>query len=112
MTYISLRKKKKLLNSFFNSQLNCCPRILMFHSRIINNTINRQHERCSRLLYGDKSSSSKKLLAQDKSVMMHTRNLQILATDMFKVCRNISPPVLIEIFHRRDIKFNLQINSD
>ena len=43
---------------------------------------------------------------------MHTRNLQILATDMFKECRNISPPVLIEIFHRYDIEFNLQINSD
>ena len=63
-------------------------------------------------MYGDKSSSSKKLLAQDKSVTMHTRNVQILATDMFKKCRNISPPVLIEIFHQHDIKYNLQINSD
>ena len=63
-------------------------------------------------MYGDKSSSSKKLLAQDKSVTMHTRNLQILAPNMFKVCRNISPLVLIEIFHRRDIKYNLQVNSD
>ena len=55
MPYMNLSKKKKLENSFFNSQFNYCPLILMFHSRIINNKINRLHQRCLRLLYGDKS---------------------------------------------------------
>ena len=104
MAYISLSKKNKLVNSFFNSQFNYCPLILMFHGRIINNTINRLHERCLRLLYGGKSSSFEKSLAQDKSVTMHTSSLQILATDRFKVCQNISPSVLSEIFHGHDIK--------
>ena len=31
---------------------------------------------------------------------------------MFKVYRNISPPIFSEIFHRRDINYNLRINSD
>ena len=31
---------------------------------------------------------------------------------MFKVCRDISPPIFSEIFHRRDINYNLRINSD
>ena len=31
---------------------------------------------------------------------------------MFKVYRNISPPIFSEIFHRRDITCNLRINSD
>ena len=84
----------------------------MFHSCIINNKINRLHERCLRLLYGDKLSSFEKLLEQDKSVTIHTRNLQILATEMFKVYRNISPPIFSEIFHRRDKNYNLRINSD
>ena len=84
----------------------------MFHSRIINNKINRLHERCMCLLYGDKLSSFVKLLEQGKSVTIHTRNLQILATEMFKVYRNISPPIFSEIFHRRDINYNLRINSD
>ena len=64
------------------------------------------------LLYGDKLSSFVKLLEQGKSVTVHTRNLQILATEMFKVYRNISPPIFSEIFHRRDINYNLRINSD
>ena len=84
----------------------------MFYSRIINNKINRQHERCLRLLYQEKSSSFEKLLEQDKSVTIHTRNLQILATEMSKVYRTVSPPIFSEIFHRRDINYNLRINSD
>ena len=64
------------------------------------------------LLHEDKSSSFEKLLEQDKSVTIHTRNLQILATEMFKVYRNISPPIFSEIFHRRDKNHTLRINSD
>ena len=109
---MNLSKKKKLVSSFFNSQFNYCPLIWMFHSRIINNKINRLHERCLRVLYGDKSSSFEKLLEQDKSVTIHTRNLQILATEMFKVYRNISPPIFSEIFRQLDNNYNLWINSD
>ena len=32
--------------------------------------------------------------------------------EMFKVYRNIYPPILSEMFHRREINYNLQINSD
>ena len=100
------------MSSFFNSQFNYCPLKWMFHSRIINNKINRLHEMCLCLLCGDKSPSFEKLIEQDKSVTIHTRNLEILATEMFKVYRNISPPIFSEIFHGRDIDYNLRINSD
>ena len=49
MPYMSLSRKKKLMSSFFNSQFNYCSFIWMFYSRIINNKINRLHERCLRL---------------------------------------------------------------
>ena len=32
-SYMSLPKKKLLLNSFFNAQFNYCPLVWMFHSR-------------------------------------------------------------------------------
>ena len=37
MPSMSLSKKKKLVNSFFNSQFSYCPLIWMYHSYIINN---------------------------------------------------------------------------
>ena len=57
----------------------------MFHNRIKNNEINRLHERYLRLLYGGKMSSFEKLLEQDKSVTIRTRNLKMLATEMLQV---------------------------
>ena len=42
------------------------------------------------LIYVDKTSSFEELLEQGKSVSIHTRNLQMLATEMFKVYRSIS----------------------
>ena len=109
--YMNL-SKKILMNSFFNSQFSYCPLICMFHSRIMNNKINRLHERCMRLIYGDKTSSFEELLDQDKSVSIHTRNLQMLATEMFKVYRGMSPPIICELFRRRDISYNLRSNSN
>ena len=100
------------MSSFFNSQFNYCLLIWMFHSHIINDKFNRLHERCLRLLDGDKWSSFEKLLQQDKSVAIRTRNLQILPTGVFKVHRNISPLIFGEIFHQLDINYNLRINSD
>ena len=44
--YMELTKRRILMNAFFDSQFNCCPLIWMFHSRNLNNTINRLHERC------------------------------------------------------------------
>ena len=41
------------------------------------------------LYMGTKHHLFEKLLEQDKSVTRHTRNLQMLATEMFKVYRNI-----------------------
>ena len=108
--YMSLSKKK--MNSFFNLQFSYCPLIWMFHSHITNNKINRLHERCMRLIYGDKTSSFEELLEQDKSVSIHTRNLQMLAAEMFKVYRSMSPPIFSELFRGRDICYNLRSNSN
>ena len=112
MLYISLSEKKILMNSFFNSQFGYWPLIWMFHSRITNNKINRLHERYMRLIYGEKTSSFEELLEQDKSVSIHTRNLQMLATEMFKVYRSMSPPIFHELFLGRNICYNLQSNSN
>ena len=78
----------------------------------MNNKINQLHERCMRLIYGDKTSSLEELLEQVKSVSIHTRNLQMLATEMIKVYRSMHPPIFSELFRRRDICYNLRSNSN
>ena len=84
----------------------------MFHTRIMNNKINHLHERCLGLLYVEKTSSFEKLLKQEKSVSILWRNLKMLVTKMFKVCRNESPPIFEETFLRSVINYNLRSNSE
>ena len=69
----------------------------MFHSRSINNKINRIHERAMRITYNDKLSSFQNLLEQDNSATIHHRNMKILATETYKFLQGLSPPLMNEI---------------
>ena len=51
--FTNISKRRILMNSFFNSQFNYCPLVLMFHSHFINNKINRLHERVLRIVYNE-----------------------------------------------------------
>ena len=86
--YMEIAKKRILMKAFFTSQFNYCPWVWMGHSHTNNNKIKRLHEICLRIVYNDKQSSSNKLLKKDGSVSIHTRNIQILAPEMYKLCQN------------------------
>ena len=66
--YMELPKRRILMNAFFKAQFNYCPIIWMFHSRCLNNKINRLHERCLRMIYNDKISNFEELLTKDNSL--------------------------------------------
>ena len=54
----------------------------MFHSRVLNNKINRIHERALRITYSDKSSSYGELLTKDSSVTILNTNIRALAIEI------------------------------
>ena len=80
----------------------------MCHSRSMNNKINRLHERYIRVIYNDKTSSFENLLAKDGCTIIHTRNLQVLATEMFKVHKNMSTELIQGLFWVRQTHYNLR----
>ena len=100
------------MNSFFTSQFNYCPLVWMFRSRTMNNKINHLHERCLCIVYSDKTSSFEKLLETDKSVPIHIRNLQILATEFFKESKGLVPTIFSEVFSKRSVQYNLRHASE
>ena len=72
----------------------------MSHSRAMNNRINKIQEKTLRLVYKDeKNLSLDDLLKKDKSVSIHQRNLQILATEIYKARNYLRPEILRDIFH-------------
>ena len=86
------------MKAFIMSQFSYCPLVWMCHSRTLNNKINKLHERALRLVYDDRQSTFEELLNIDKSVTIHHRNLQVLATELYKVHHRLAPERLNIIF--------------
>ena len=83
----------------------------MFHSRHLNNKINSIHERTLRIAYQDRISTFQELLNKGNSVSVHRRNMQTLATEMFKIHRGLSPDILTEIFVPKISLYNIRRNN-
>ena len=105
---MNMQKRGITMKSFVTSQFGYCPLIWMFHSRRLNNKINSIHERALRITYQDHVSTFQELLNKDNSVSIHHRNLQALATEMFKIHRVLSPDILREIFVPKISLYNLR----
>ena len=96
--YMTQDKLRLILKTFIESQFNYCPLVWMCHSRDLNNRINKLHERALRLVYGNDTLSFKELLELDKSFTIHERNLQKLATEMYKVKHDLCPKPFQDLF--------------
>ena len=111
-TFMSFEKRKAIINAFILSQFSYCPLIWMFHSRKLNARINKIHERALRILFQDKHSSFIELLKKAGMIKIHHRNLQALATEMFKVKNNMSPLIMHDVFIQRSVKYNLRNKTE
>ena len=97
--YMSKDKLRVILKAFIESQFGYCPLVCMFHSRTLNNTINRLHENALRIVYKYPLLTFQQLLAKDNSFTIHERNLQKLATEIFKVKKIFSPKFVTSFPH-------------
>ena len=109
--FMNVDKKRMIMKAFIESQFGYCPLVWMFHSRSLNNKINRIHERALRITYNDKSSSFQNLLEKDNSVTIHHKNIKILATETYKFLQGLSPPLMNEIFVERNNNYSLRGNN-
>ena len=98
---LSLEKRRLLMKAFVSSQFSYSPLISLFHSRTINNKVNRLHYRALKFVYHDFSSTFEQLLIKDNSMSVHHRNIQYLAIELFKVKSGTAPSPLNEIFQIR-----------
>ena len=76
------------MKAFINTQFGDCPLVWMFHSRKLNNRINNIHERALRIVFNDDTSSSQTLLKDDKSIIIHIRNILLLANELYGVAND------------------------
>ena len=111
VNFMDLAKCKSLMKGFITSKFNYCSLIWIFHSRQLNNWINKIQERALRLVYKDNKLTFDDLLKLDNSVTIHQRNLQILATEIFKVKNSLAPEIMTEVFEIKEPHYNLRSDA-
>ena len=81
----------------------------MFHSRAMEDRINRIHERTLTLIYPNQHTLTfKELLEKNKTIEIIQRNSKTLATEIYKTKNKISPEVvnsLLEFFFLSGFSF-------
>ena len=105
--YVNRKQMKLIMETFIKSQFNYCPLLWMFHSRYLNNRINKLHERALRLVYKDDTLDFQELLDLHNDVTLHQKNLQRLAIEMYKVKHKIAPVLFQKLFKKKEISHHL-----
>ena len=105
--FMSCNQRKIIMNAFISSQFNYCPLVWMCHSRSLNTQINNIHHRALSIVYRDHTSSFETLLEKSGSISIHHRNIQLLATEIFKTLNNLSPSIMSEIFKLKKTTYAL-----
>ena len=106
--YLNENKRKILMKTFVITFFNYCPLVWMYCSRKNNKRINSIHERALRIAYNDFSSSFEQLLLKDNTVNIHTKNLQQLATEIYKTIHHENPNFMDEMFNMNEPPYNLR----
>ena len=99
-------------NAFIISQFSYCPLIWILHSRDMEHRINRTHKRTLQLIYPNQHQLTfKELLEKNKTVSIHQRYLQTLATEIYKAKNKISVEVVNWLFEFTNKNYNLRNRS-
>ena len=101
--YLSQQKADHLFNAYIMSSFNYCPLVWMFCSKQASNLINATHYRALCARYNSYSSTFGELLTRSNSVTIHTKNLNLLVTEIFKSLNQLNPEFMWNSF---DIKRN------
>ena len=80
--YMTFKQRKTIMQAFIFSQFGYCPLVWMFHSRKLNNRINKIHERALRVVYQDDQSSFDDLLEKDDSFTLLESSLAFLSLEI------------------------------
>ena len=112
-SYMSLNKRRLLMKTLVESQFNYCPLIWMFLSKRINNKITNVHEEAFRIVYSDYKSTFQELLDKCASFSVHHRNIQTLATEIYKHIHGLLPAIMGKVFKSyRTLSYNLRTQND
>ena len=105
---MSFKQRRLIINSFVICHFSYCPVVWMFHSRKLNDPINRLHERALLGVYRAFDSSFEELLGRGSSTTLYQRNLQKLITEIFQVKTGIASKLIKGVLEFVDKPYSLR----
>ena len=102
------------MKAFIESQFNYCPSIWILRSRTLKIKINHIHERALRTVYSKYNPSFYELLDKDDTFMIHQKNVQNLAIEIYQIpTYGLSPAILSEVFKvNKTILYDLRMRNE
>ena len=94
------------MNAFIFLQFGYCPLVWMFHGQKLINGIDSIYKRALRTAFRDYESTFTPLLQQSGSLFIHQKNLQILATEIFKTKNGLNPVIIEDVFKVKNLTRN------
>ena len=80
----------------------------MFTCRYLNNALNCIHERALRLIYNDYELPFDRILDDNKQKSIHQKNIESLATEIYKFQEGLTPPIMGDLFVTRENNYYLR----
>ena len=100
---MTTEQRRQIIIAYINSQLGYYPLVWMFHSRTLNNRINKIHERALHIIYNGSKLTYDELLHKHKPFTIHERNIQALTIEMYKIMNNMSSVIMKVVFPLKEI---------
>jgi hypothetical protein len=83
----------------------------MFSNKIPNNALNKVQKGALRMLTDKQGLSHEKLLEISGCVKIHTRNLQLLMTEIYRTSRKLNPPFMWKLLEQKSIDYDLRVKQ-
>ena len=109
--FVTDQQAIRLCNAFVLSNFKYCPLIWMYCSKTCNNKINRVHKRTLRTVTGNYECSLNDVLLSTSGVTIHTTNLHIMLSEIFKSLFGSNPDLIKSLYQYKNTSHALRTSS-
>ena len=109
--YLTQKQVDRLYTAHVMSPFNYCPLLWMFCSKQAHNLIDSTHRRALCAKLNTFTGTLDELLEKSNTISIHTKNLQLLLIEIFKLVNHLNPEFMWDSFIMKPDLYNLRQGS-
>ena len=100
--YLNQKQSDSLFFSHIMSPFNYCPLVWMFSSKQAHNLIHKTQHKALKARFNDFTLTFEESILKSNSLPIHSKNLQILACEVYKTMNHLNPPIMWGTFELKE----------